>query len=441
MSETTGLSECAAEASITFCAVNPHCLQRIARLAQEMKVVARCDLVDERGATLCASGATISRSVGLTLAQRRLRQPLEASVDLTQEIAPSEIVDDCRALMQQSPALALLGAGRVAAIAHALAGLPGGGALSLLLTIARQFNRASYQQSLAAMIVCARLAAALDLAERDGDWLIVAALVKDVGESYLDPLLVDGRLPVSEWPQVAEHPAIGHAFLSVFTDFPPALADCVLQHHERLDGSGYPQALSAAQISPLATLVGVADCVAAVVLGGASVATLEARSGWCLGERVAVALTLVPGEFPPAAVAAVGAALAPLAEAGGSPVGGSFAQRILPTLQRIRTARLLAETLSTSAPTPGLAAIGGAALAAIRGFDKRLRTIGVYDLALLGVLESDPPRMGKTCLVVAEVGWRLRHLARCVYLRTVQRGEDTTPVAALVAALGASDCA
>ena len=439
MSETTGLSECAAEASITFCAVNPHCLQRIARLAQEMTVVARCDLVDEGGATLCASGATISRSVGLTLAQRRLRQPLEASVDLTQEIAPSEIVDDCRALMQQTPALALLGAGRIAAIAHALAGLPGGGALTLLLTIARQFNRASYQQSLAAMIVGARLAAALDLVERDGDWLILAALVKDVGESYIDPQLVDGRLPVQEWPQVAAHPAIGHAFVRAFTDFPPALADCVLQHHERLDGSGYPQALSAAQITPLATLLGLADCVSAVVLGGASEATLDARSGWCLGERVAVALTLVPGEFPPAAVAAIATALAPLADAGGSPAGGSFAQCILPTLQRIRAARLLAETLSKSAPTPGLAAIGSFALAAIRGFDKRLRAIGVYDLALLGVLESDPPRMGRTCLVVAEVGWRLRHLARSVYLRTLQRGEDAALAAELVAALGAVD--
>ena len=439
MSDTTGLSGCAAEVSQAFCAVNPHFLQRIARLAQEMTVVARCDVVDEGGATLCASGATVSRSVALTLAQRRLRQPLEACVDLTQEIAPSEIVDDCRALMQQSPALALLGAGRTAAIARALAGLPGGGALTLLLTITRQFNRASYQQSLAAMVVGARLAAALDLSERDGDWLIVAALVKDVGESYLDPQLVAGPLRAQQWPQVAEHPLIGNAFLTVFTDFPPALADCVLQHHERLDGSGYPQALSAAQISPLATLVGVADCVAAVLLGGTSEATPDAHSGWCLGERVAVALTLVPGEFPPAAVAAIAAALAPLADAGGCPVGGSFAQRILPTLQRIRAARLLAETLSKSAPTPGLAAIGDAALAAIRGFDKRLRTIGVYDLALLGVLESDPPRMGKTCLVVAEVGWRLRHLARCVYLRTVQRGEDTTPVAALVAALGASD--
>ena len=94
------------------------------------------------------------------------------------------------------------------------------------------------------MIVCSRLAAGLKLAERDADLLILAALVKDVGESYLNPQLIDGRLPAREWPQVAAHPAIGHAFLTAFTDFPPVLADCVLQHHERQDGSGYPLALA-----------------------------------------------------------------------------------------------------------------------------------------------------------------------------------------------------
>ena len=439
MSDTMRLIAGAGDASKTFCAVNPHCLQHIVRLAQEMTVVACCDIVDADGATLCASGATVSQSIASLLAQRRLRQPLEACLDLTQEISPSDIVDDCLALMQQTPALAVLGEGNIAAITRALAGLPCSGPLTLLLTIAKQFNRAVYQQSLAAMIVSTRLAATLDLAERDGDLLMLAALVKDIGESYIDPRLIDGPLAASECPQLVAHPAIGHAFLTAFTDFPPALADCVLQHHERQDGGGYPQALGKAQISPLAALLGVADCTAAVLLGGAGESSFDAWRGSLLGERVAVALTLVPGEFPAAAVGAIVATLAPLADVGGDPVGGSFAQRILPALQRIRAARMLAETLSKSAPTRGLAAIGAVTLAKIRGFDKRLRTIGVYDLALLGVIESDPLRMEKACLVVAEVGWRLRHLARHVYWRAAQRGEDLALVAALVVALGTAD--
>lgn len=437
MSDTTGLTERAADARTTFCAVNPHCLQSIVRLAQESAVMVSADLVDEYGATLCASGATVSRSIEVTLGQRRLRQPLEACLELIPGISSADLADDCRALMRQTPALALLGADGGAALARALGELPLSGPLTLLLTIAKKFNPGIYQNSLAAMIVCSGLAAGLALSERDGELLILAALVKDVGESYLNPQLIDGRLPAREWPQVAAHPAIGHAFVTAFTDFPPALADCVLQHHERQDGSGYPQALSGAQISPLATLVGLADCVSAVLMGGAREFSPDARFGSSLAERVAVALTLVPGEFPPAAVAVVAAALAPLADAARAISGGSFARRILPTLQQIRAARLLAEALSKNAPTPGLAAIGDFVLAAIRGLDQSLRAIGVYDLSQLGVLESDPLLMGKTCLTVDEVGWRLRHLARSVYLRTAQRGEDLAPVAELIAELGA----
>lgn len=436
MPDTTRLIERAADASQDFCAVNQHCLQYIVRLAQEMSVVASRDVVDVDGTTLCARGATVARATASRLAQRRLRRPLEACLELTQEISPSDVVDDCLALQRQTPALALLGQGTAAPIARALAGLPGG-PLALLLAIAKQFNRASYQQSLAAMVVSARLAAALALAENDRDLLILAALVKDVGESYVAPRLIDGPLSVADWPQLVAHPTIGQAFLAAFTELPAALAECVLQHHERLDGGGYPQALGAAQISPLAALLGVADCAAAVLLGGADESTPGGWRGALLGERVAVALTLVPGEFPLAAVAAIAAALAPLAEAPGDPVGGSFAQRILPTLQHVRAARLLAEALSTSAPTPALAQIGNVALMAIRAFDKRLRTIGVYDLALLGVLEGDPLRMEKACLVVAEVGWRLHHLARSVHWRAAQRGEDTASLAELCAALSA----
>ncbi|MBS1227187.1 MAG: hypothetical protein H6R17_464 [Proteobacteria bacterium] len=439
MSDTTGLIERAARARSAFSTVNPHCLQSIVRLAQEMTLVACCDLVDEDGTTLCASGATVSRSIELTLGERRLQQPLETSLELVPGISPAVIADDCLALMRQTPALALLAGSGRAAVARVVGKLPLSGPLALLLCIARQFNPASYQNSLAAMIVCAGLADGLDLAEQDAELLILAALVKDVGESYLNPQLIDGRLPAREWQQVAAHPAIGHAFLTAFTDFPPALAECVLQHHERGDGSGYPRQLAAAQIDPLATLVGLADCVAALVMGGAGEFALDARLGSCLGERVAVALTLIPGEFPPAAVAVVAAALAPLAEAGSGIAGGSFAQRILPTLQQIRSARLLAEALAQSAPTPGLATIGSFSLAAIRGLDKSLRATGVYDLSQLGVLESDAQLMGKTCLIVDEVGWRLRHLARNVYLRSAQNGEDLAPVAELVAILSAPD--
>lgn len=445
MFDTMGGIGNAVEAKSAFCAVNTHFLERIVYLAQQTDVIARCAIIDEDGNRLLERGATLSRSIQPALRRRRLQTPLEACLEVAQGASLPSIVDDCLALLDATPALALLGAGSGARQAlRAVGSMPLPAPLKLLLTLARAPGQGNYQNSLAAMIVGAGLAHRLGLSERDSGLLILAALVQDIGESYIDPGLLDGSgpLPVQQWQNVAAHPLLGHALLSAFSDYPAALADCVLQHHERQDGSGYPLQRGAATMTPLGTLIGLADCVAAVVMGGAASgrdAHPDAESYASLGARVAIALTIVPGEFPREAVAFVSTALAPLEEGGRGIAGGSFAQRILPTLQQIRSARLLADALAHDAATPGLARCGDFALAAILVLDKRLRTTGVYDLAQLGVLESDPQQMGRTCLVLDEVKWRLRHLARSIYLRTEQRsaGRDLAQVAELVAVLSA----
>jgi hypothetical protein len=229
------------------------------------------------------------------------------------------------------------------------------------------------------------------------------------------------------------HPLIGRAFLKAFTHFPAALADSVLHHHERLDGSGYPSGLAAADLGPMGQLTAVADVASAIIMRG-EYAHLSA-----LCERLVLALTLVPGEFPPAAVSCIVEALAISGNDGGVTATGSYEQRVLPTLQQLRSARLLAEALVDSAPARRLATIAVFASSALRGLDKSLRATGVYDFAQLAVLESDPARMGKICLMLDEVTWRLHDLARLVYLRTAQGGDadELAQVADLLAALNA----
>lgn len=437
MADCMAVSEGVAEARRAFCAVNSYCLEAIVGLAQECDVIATCDIVDESGRTLVERGATLSRASQASLLQRRLRNPLEASLDVAQGVSLAAIVGDCLSLRQAVPALALLGDGSAAQSALLAVGtMTLSAPLKLLLTLTRRNGR--YQNSLAAMIVCSGLAHGVGLRDDDAERLILAALVQNIGESYLDPQLFAGRrlLPVEQWSAVVAHPSLGQTFLRAFTHFPPALTDAVLHHHERPDGSGYPSARRAATIAPLATLLGLADCVAALVIGERAT---DAASGAGLGERVAVALNFVPDEFPPAAVGFVALALAPLAERGAATVGGTFAQRILPTLQRIRSAAQLADALSRSATTATLAMAGAFARDAIHALDARLRLTRVYDISLLGVLESDAQRMAKTCLVIDEVNWRLRHLARSIYLRCERGGEasDLAQVAELVAVLGA----
>ena len=78
-----------------------------------------------------------------------------------------------------------------------------------------------------------------------------------------DILSKPGRISKAEFELIKEHPKTGYEILSKI-EFPWSVADIVLQHHERMDGSGYPQGLKGDDILLASRIVGVADVVEAM---------------------------------------------------------------------------------------------------------------------------------------------------------------------------------
>ena len=414
-----------------FCTVNAHCLENIVRLSDDMEVLASHDIVDDRGIKLWAKGKPVSRALQEKMLKRRLQKPLEVSLDVGDGVSLESIVNDCFALMKDVPALDLLGgsSGARATLKNTRSiQLPA--PLKLLLTSAREHKKQNYAISLASMITCSGLANGIGLTDRDASLLILSALVHDVGEMYINPEYLDGsrQLQPAEWKYVASHPCVGQAFLKEFASFSPVVADCVLHHHERLDGSGYPFQTSGETMSPLSKLISVADSVSAIIM----------RGGPGVFERVDVALRIVPEEFPRPAVSFITKTLGRLGSEGAPATDGSYAERVLPTLQQLRSARIQAETLINANKNGAVANVGQFALNALRNIDKSLRATGVYEFSQLAAIESDPLIMGEVCLVLKEVTWRLRNLARNVHLRTEKSGNpaDLAQVSELVDILG-----
>ena len=95
--------------------------------------------------------------------------------------------------------------------------------------------------------------------------LRLAGLIHDIGKIAVpaEILAKPGRLSEVEFNLIKQHPASGFDILEAI-DFGRPVAEMVLQHHERLDGSGYPQALRAAEILPEARILAVADVVEAM---------------------------------------------------------------------------------------------------------------------------------------------------------------------------------
>ena len=90
---------------------------------------------------------------------------------------------------------------------------------------------------------------------------ILGALLHDVGKALI-PLKVlnkPGSLTDEEMHLVRFHSIRGYKFLKEYGDFSQSVLLCALQHHERIDGSGYPMAVRGDKIHPYAKVIAVAD--------------------------------------------------------------------------------------------------------------------------------------------------------------------------------------
>jgi len=94
----------------------------------------------------------------------------------------------------------------------------------------------------------------------------MAGLIHDLGIMNIpaDILSKPGLLSDFEYSMTRMHVRAGHDVLREF-DFPWPVAQIVLQHHERMDGSGYPQGLSGEEIVLEARILAVADVVTAML--------------------------------------------------------------------------------------------------------------------------------------------------------------------------------
>jgi putative nucleotidyltransferase with HDIG domain len=93
----------------------------------------------------------------------------------------------------------------------------------------------------------------------------VAGFVHDMGKMSVPAEIVTkpSALTPLEFSIMKEHPQKAYAILKQI-EFPWSIPEIVLQHHERLDGSGYPQGLKGNEIQMEARVVAVADVVEAI---------------------------------------------------------------------------------------------------------------------------------------------------------------------------------
>jgi PAS domain S-box-containing protein/putative nucleotidyltransferase with HDIG domain len=122
---------------------------------------------------------------------------------------------------------------------------------------------AGHQQRVA-RLACA-IAKEIKIPQVQIDGLRIAGLIHDLGKVTVPAEILSkpSKLTETEFSIIKNHPRVAYDILKKI-DFPWPVADIVLQHHEYLDGSGYPQGLKGGDILLEARILTVADIVEAM---------------------------------------------------------------------------------------------------------------------------------------------------------------------------------
>jgi PAS domain S-box-containing protein/putative nucleotidyltransferase with HDIG domain len=109
------------------------------------------------------------------------------------------------------------------------------------------------------------IAQEMKLPQKVVEGIYMGCLIHDIGKIYIPAEILSrpGKLSVAEFEIIKCHPQVGYDIVKGI-EFPWPVAQMILEHHERLNGSGYPQGLKEDEISIEAKILAVADVVEAM---------------------------------------------------------------------------------------------------------------------------------------------------------------------------------
>jgi HD-GYP domain-containing protein (c-di-GMP phosphodiesterase class II) len=108
--------------------------------------------------------------------------------------------------------------------------------------------------------LCAALGKKMNMTDDEVKRLRDAGFLHDIGKVVLESKLLENHYQLStrEWDEIKRHPVVGYRILNAFDDMLD-LAQIVLAHQERWDGTGYPKGLKGVEIPKASRIIALAE--------------------------------------------------------------------------------------------------------------------------------------------------------------------------------------
>ncbi|WP_428609936.1 HD-GYP domain-containing protein [Sedimenticola sp.] len=228
-------------------------LQQVAELGEVQSIICTEQIQSADGLKLLPKGARINRQVIQRLLSHKLLKPIDFTTRIEDALDHQALIALGNKMMARETEMGRL-----------LRMMRGEGFIRLSclrihletplqnkLTVAQKLRPELLEHSLRVLLAITIIGEQLGLPEKELEVLASAGLLHDLGELHLGigDLPLEQNLSLDHWQQVRSHPIVGAMILEQFPAYRPHVARTVREHHERLDGSGYPQGSQAIRIS------------------------------------------------------------------------------------------------------------------------------------------------------------------------------------------------
>lgn len=237
-------------------------LKAVTDMGDTHEIVARQDIYSENGTKLIAAGIRVNNKLYEKLVAHKLQLPLDMSLSVATTASLNSIVADIQEITQANQALKSI-------IEHiresydleamiASLGLPE--PLFFRLTVSKEQFPSIYRRSLFSALLVLFLAHCEKTSKPDARLLVISAMFHNIGMMHVDPdiLAPTYRMSSTERRHIYAHPLTAYMLLKDFPELPIVVAEAILEHHERMDGRGYPRGLPADKISRFGQILGIA---------------------------------------------------------------------------------------------------------------------------------------------------------------------------------------
>jgi HD-GYP domain-containing protein (c-di-GMP phosphodiesterase class II) len=240
----------------------------LANMQDKAKIVATEDILSDKGVLLAKGGIELNKKVCDNILKFKLLKPIEDSIAIENQLNAKSVYNILCQLIAQDTWLKGIHSqlGDKVALQRCCLRLEKFPILLQKLTVLKMALFHVFEQAVFSAYLSYICALTEQLEQTKIEEYFLAGMMHDIGLLHIDHNILkkDGQLTPEEWRNIQSHPIIGYEIVKNIKQFPKRVARAILEHHENMDGSGYPRKKRGEELCDLGQIINLLDNTIAI---------------------------------------------------------------------------------------------------------------------------------------------------------------------------------